>query len=47
MSPEDQASIKAQRRVVARLAELRAAIDPSIDVGARGESVHTDLDEMD
>jgi hypothetical protein len=47
VSPEDHASMKAQGRVTERLVELRAALDPAADVGAEGESVHTDLDEMD
>ena len=48
VSPEDHASTKAQGRVTERLAELRAALDPAVaDVYEEGESVHTDLDEMD
>jgi hypothetical protein len=48
VSPEDHASTKAQGRVTERLVELRAALDPAVaDVYEEGESVHTDLDEMD
>ena len=48
VSPEDRASVKAQWRVTERLAELRAAVQPTnAGTDVEGDAAHTDLDEMD